>query len=91
MTTISQIRDSLEDARRHHCAGDALAAARIALATQRMAAASRSRFADEIAARAHAIAVVALSNASDADHDTRSELGRIKAESQHLHNGFTRA
>ena len=91
MTTLYQIRASLEDARALNRAGDFLNAARIALATQRMAARSRSRFAQDIGARAHAIAVGALCNASDADQATRSELGRIRAKSQFRYNGFRRA
>ena len=87
MTTINQIRASLESARSYSYDGDFLNSARIALATQRMAAASRSSYADDIGARAHALVDIALSNSENADHATRSELGRIRAESLFLFNG----
>ncbi len=65
--------------------------ARLMLHIQRAASNSRSRFAPAIEADAHLAAVMALRNLPEADQPTRSELGRIKAESQHMYNGRSAA
>lgn len=80
MTTINNIRAEFAQAKAEQ---NTLMRARKMLSIQRMAAQSRSRHAYKIECDAHLAAVCALDHAADADQHTRSELGRIRAESQH--------
>lgn len=81
MTTINAIRAEFNAATTET---HSLERARRMLAVQRAAAQSRSRHAYKIEWGAHLAAVCALDHAGDADQPTRSELGRIRAESQFL-------
>lgn len=77
---IKCIKDAYEAA---YATTDVLDRARRMLAVQRMAAISRSRRAYKIECAAHLAAIKALDHVQDADQRTRSELGRIRAESQY--------
>lgn len=80
MTTINTIRAEFKAAQADQ---HSLTRARKMLSIQRQAAQSRSRHAYKIECDAHLAAVCALDHAADADQPARSELGRIRAESQH--------
>lgn len=76
---ITHIKEMFENSKKSQ---DVLERARIMLTVQRLASQSRSRYAYKIEADAHLAAVCALHNYRGEDQRVRSELGRIRAESQ---------
>lgn len=82
------IREIQSDYRAAKAMPHSLARARKMAAIQRAAKQSRSRLAAEIECCAHLACVMSIQNVPNQDHATRSELGRIKRESQFAYNGL---